>query len=259
MVTSGIRIGSPAVTSRGFGEAARARGRHDHRRSAARYRSAPAYPELRARVETSPCGSPCRNAVREVAGLSSVSMSTARLTIESIGPEHIDSLLAYHQRNEKHLARWEPSRSSDFFTRSYWSTYAAAVQDDAFPGARTASSRCCAARARSSPASTSPTSSTASFKPACSAIRSTSRTRPGLRQRSGRRDRDLVLSQFGLHRVEANYQPNNERSGRLLARWLRGRRLRARLSLHRWRLARPHPDREDSRRRAAGGESRDLM
>ena len=61
-------------------------------------------------------------------------MSTARLTIESIGPEHIDSLLAYHQRNEKHLARWEPSRSSDFFTRSYWSTYAAAVQDDAYHG-----------------------------------------------------------------------------------------------------------------------------
>jgi len=38
-------------------------------------------------------------------------MSTSRLIIESIGPEHIDALLAYHQRNEKHLARWEPARS----------------------------------------------------------------------------------------------------------------------------------------------------
>ena len=39
MVTSGIRIGSPAITSRGFDEDARARGRQDHRRSAARHRS----------------------------------------------------------------------------------------------------------------------------------------------------------------------------------------------------------------------------
>src|SRR5665213_1671224 len=69
--------------------------------------------------------------MRELAGPSSVSMTTDRLTIASIGPEHIDALLHYHKRNDKHLAHWEPARSPDFFTRGYWSTYVAAVQDDA--------------------------------------------------------------------------------------------------------------------------------
>ena len=74
--------------------------------------------------------------MREMAGLASVSMSTARLQIASVGPEHIDVLLAYHQRNEKHLEHWEPARSPDFFTRAYWSSYVARSEDALTEGPR---------------------------------------------------------------------------------------------------------------------------
>ena len=144
-------------------------------------------------------------------------MSTPRLAIESIGPEHIDLLLAYHQRNEKHLARWEPSRSSDFFTR-YWSS-AAAVQDDAYQLGARAPLRRDAARLAATVASVNVTNDRG--------VRRLSSRRAGYsvdvaHQARGYGSESVgaivtwCFRNLGLHRMEANYQRNNERSGRLL-------------------------------------------
>jgi [ribosomal protein S5]-alanine N-acetyltransferase len=155
--------------------------------------------------------------VRELAGLSSVSISTARLTIESIGPEHIDSLLAYHQRNEKHLARWEPARSTDFFTRSYWSTYAAAVQDDAYHG-RAHRFVALLRGSRQIIASINLTNIVHGVFQAGVLGYSVDVAHQG-RGYGSEAVGGIVTWAFrniGLHRVEANYQPSNERSGRLL-------------------------------------------
>jgi ribosomal-protein-alanine N-acetyltransferase len=144
-------------------------------------------------------------------------MSTARLNIESVGPEHIDTLLAYHQRNEKHLARWEPARSSDFFTRTYWSTYAAAVQDDAYHG-RAHRFVAMLRGSRQVIASINVTNIVHGVFQAGVL---------GYSVDCGHQARGYGSEAVGaivawcfrninLHRVEANYQPNNERSGRLL-------------------------------------------
>jgi ribosomal-protein-alanine N-acetyltransferase len=144
-------------------------------------------------------------------------MSTVRLNIESIGPEHIDALLAYHQRNEKHLARWEPARSSDFFTRSYWSTYAAAVQDDAYHG-RAHRFVAMLRGSRQIVASVNVTNIVHGVFQAGVLGYSVDATHQA--RGYGSETVGTIVSwcfrNIGLHRVEANYQPSNERSGRLL-------------------------------------------
>jgi ribosomal-protein-alanine N-acetyltransferase len=155
--------------------------------------------------------------LRDLAGLSSVSMTTARLSIESIGPEHIDVLLAYYDRNEKHLARWEPARSADFFTRTYWSGYAAAVQDDAYHG-RAYRFIATLRGSKQIVASVNLTNIVGGVFQCGVLGYSVDHAHQG--RGYGTEAVGGVVTwcfrNLGLHRVEANYQPNNERSGRLL-------------------------------------------
>lgn len=155
--------------------------------------------------------------MREFAGLASVSMTTKRLAIASVGPEHIDALLAYHRRNEKHLAKWEPARSPDFFSRVYWSSYVAAVQQDALAG----HAHCFVATLRSSRdiiASINVTNIVHGVFECGILGYSVDEAHQG-RGYGTEAVGEIVTWCFrtlGLHRVEANYQPSNERSGRLL-------------------------------------------
>ena len=146
-------------------------------------------------------------------------MSTPRLTIESVGPEHIDGMLAYHQRNEKHLARWEPARSTDFFTRSYWSTYAAAVQDDAYHG-RAHRFVAMLRGSRQIISSINVTNIVQGVFQAGVLGYSVDVAHQG--RGYGTEAVGAIVTwcfrNLHLHRVEANYQPSNERSGRLLRR-----------------------------------------
>jgi ribosomal-protein-alanine N-acetyltransferase len=152
-------------------------------------------------------------------GLASVAITTARLSLASVGPEHIDQLLSYHQRNEQHLGRWEPTRSPDFFTRGYWATYVAAVQDDAFAGR----AHRFVATLRGSPqlvASVNVTNIVHGVFQAGVLGYSVDFSHQG--RGYGTEVVGAVVSwcfrNAGLHRIEANYQPVNERSGKLLRR-----------------------------------------
>ena len=152
-------------------------------------------------------------------GLASVAITTSRLSLVSVAPEHIDLLLAYHQRNEQHLGRWEPTRSPDFFTRSYWSTYVAAVQDDAFAGR----AHRFVATLRGSPqliASVNVTNIVHGVFQAGVLGYSVDFSHQG--RGYGTEIVGAIVNwcfrNAGLHRIEANYQPVNERSGKLLRR-----------------------------------------
>lgn len=155
--------------------------------------------------------------MREMAGLASVSMQTGRLAIASIGPEHIDALLAYHERNEKHLGKWEPARPPDFFTRIYWSSYVAAVQDDALAG-RAHRFVAMLRDSRQIIASVNVTNVVRGVFECAILGYSVDMHHQG--RGYGKEAVGAIVnwcfSSLGLHRVEANYQPNNERSGRLL-------------------------------------------
>lgn len=155
--------------------------------------------------------------MRELVGLSSVALTTARLALSSIGPEHIDALLAYHERNEKHLGRWEPARPPDFFSRGYWSTYVAAVQDDALAGR---AHRFVATLRGSRQLVASVNVTNIVYGVFQAGVLGYSVDFAHQSRGYGTEAVGAVVGwcfkQLNLHRVEANYQPNNERSGRLL-------------------------------------------
>lgn len=155
--------------------------------------------------------------MREVAGLASVSMATPRLSIASVGPEHIDALFEYHKRNEKHLEHWEPARPPGFFTRGYWSSYVAAAQDEAFSGF---AYRFIATQrgARQIIASVNVINVVRGVFD-CAVLGYSVDYAHQSRGYGKEAVGEIVgwcFRGLGLHRVEANYQPSNERSGRLL-------------------------------------------
>ena len=46
-------------------------------------------------------------------------IATERLRLETLGPQHAHSVLAYYERNAAHLAPWEPRRPAQFSTLAY--------------------------------------------------------------------------------------------------------------------------------------------
>ena len=58
-------------------------------------------------------------------------LGTARLLVAPVAPEHAAAQLAYYQRNQVHLAPWEPVWPSDFLTLSYWESAGRRAVDDA--------------------------------------------------------------------------------------------------------------------------------
>lgn len=57
-------------------------------------------------------------------------LTTPRLRVVQLGPEHAGEQLAYHLRNRERLARFEPPRPPGFFTRDFWAWRLAQNQDD---------------------------------------------------------------------------------------------------------------------------------
>lgn len=61
-------------------------------------------------------------------------LRTDRLVIRQAGPEDIDALMAYRERNRAHLTPWEPLRDAAWETREAWEARLATARDDADAG-----------------------------------------------------------------------------------------------------------------------------
>lgn len=155
--------------------------------------------------------------LRDAADPQSGAILTPRLVISELNHEHVDALLAYHVRNEKHLAQWEPARPPDFFTRGYWSSYVTAVMDDAYSDR----AHRFVATLRSSPqviASVNLTNIVHGIFQAGVLGYSVdfAHQARGYGKEAVSAVVEWSFTKLRLHRIEANYQPMNERSGRLL-------------------------------------------
>jgi ribosomal-protein-alanine N-acetyltransferase len=143
---------------------------------------------------------------------------TERLVLRPAAARHAPALLAYHERNRAHLAPWEPRRPDDFYTLPHWEIDTAHSERVQRLGTA---------------------AQFLAFEPdgpdRIVAIVNLHQILRGVIQRAvlgysidaGYEGRGMAreavgavvafaFEKTGLHRIEANYQPTNVRSGKLL-------------------------------------------
>jgi [ribosomal protein S5]-alanine N-acetyltransferase len=137
------------------------------------------------------------------------------------GPEFAPQMVAYYQRNEEHLRPWEPSRTPEFLTIPWWeqqldNNLAEYQADRAVRLAILSNGH--------------PQLGVVGVANLSSIVRGpfqacflgygldASLEGGGYMFEALARLLDFAFDELGLHRVMANYRPENERSGRLLER-----------------------------------------
>jgi ribosomal-protein-alanine N-acetyltransferase len=143
------------------------------------------------------------------------SFATARLSLRSVRAADAEHLLAYHERNREHLRRWEPDPPPDFFSLPYWERFAGNGTEAG--GSRM---RFVAREPDSDAIVVSVNLQSIEYGVVQRAVLGYS-VDAGFEGRGYAREAvDAVIgfafATLRLHRIEANYQPANERSGRLL-------------------------------------------
>lgn len=142
-------------------------------------------------------------------------LHTARLRVHMPHPARAPEVLDYFQRNRAHLEPWEPARPSGFYSVAYWERRLAANRDEW--GVR-ASVRLFVEESARVVGSCNFTNVVGGALQACTLGYSLDARAQG----GGRMLEALtaaipfVMDALGLHRVMANYQPTNARSGALL-------------------------------------------
>ncbi len=146
-----------------------------------------------------------------------VSVRTQRLVVRPVAAEDAGELLAYHVRNREHLERWEPERPRDFETLAYWERFVTIAEHEFRSGTR--------ARFVATEASEGGIVAAVNLHAIERGV--AQRAVLGYSADARSQGRGLAREAVGavvgyafdtlrLHRLEANYQPVNERSGRLL-------------------------------------------
>jgi [ribosomal protein S5]-alanine N-acetyltransferase len=148
-------------------------------------------------------------------------IETERLLLTLGAPETAARYAAFAAENEEHLGRWEPPRPDGYFSEAYWYRRLERNRDEL---ARDASFRLSVFR-RSDP--DGPVLGHVNFSQivrgaaqSCSLGYSLDRrcVGRGMMTEALAGALPFVFGQLALHRVQANYIPINERSGRVLRR-----------------------------------------
>ncbi len=145
------------------------------------------------------------------------SMRTSRLVVRLVAAGDAMALLAYHARNRRHLTPWEPERPGDFETPAYWERFVAHCLREAQAGTQ--------ARFVATWPDTSDIIAAVNLHgiergvAECAVLGysvDTAAEGRGLAREAVAAVVTYAFDVLRLHRIEANYQPLNERSGRLL-------------------------------------------
>lgn len=146
---------------------------------------------------------------------------TPRLELVLAGPEFAGRMVDYYRRNAKHLEPWEPRRSPEFLNVGWWRRQLEAnvAEYRADRGARMVLVLRGDPEARVVGVANLANLVRGAFQ-ACHLGYSIDHELEGQGYMSEALEELLrwAFEGLGLHRVMANYRPENERSGRLLAR-----------------------------------------
>jgi len=146
-------------------------------------------------------------------------IQTTRLVVRLVEPDDVDEAIAYDRRNAENFAMWAPTPSADPFDRDkrrerIARRRAEADADTGYGFIATLRDDPCIV------AGISLNQVTRLAFQACHLGYSVDREHEGkgLASEAVRAVVDFAFETLGLHRIMANYQPTNERSGRLLRR-----------------------------------------
>jgi [ribosomal protein S5]-alanine N-acetyltransferase len=152
--------------------------------------------------------------------VSRMRLETERLLLEPIEPGRAAAMADFQSRNRDHIGPWDPSRPPDFYTEAGWVDRIASLLDEENAGR---SRRwCCVPKAGPDliVATVNLTEIVRGPLQACFlgyAI-DAKYERTGLMSEAVRAAVNHGFDTLRLHRIGANYVPENERSGRLLKR-----------------------------------------
>ena len=147
-------------------------------------------------------------------------LTTERLRLTVPDRASARAVLDYFERNRSHLEAWSPPAPDDFYTLDFWIRRAAIARDELAAGR----SLRLLVRPRHEPARVIGTCNyTEVIRGGFQACLlgyglDQHQVGKGLMEEALRRSLDFVFTEFGLHRVMANYMPINQRSGALLRR-----------------------------------------
>lgn len=147
-------------------------------------------------------------------------LNTTRLSVEHMAPGHAEQLAEFFRRNDRHLAPWDPPRPAGILQPGFWRTESARAVHDYEDGAVVRwvlrprdVTDLVIGRINYTQIARGPFQS-------CMlgyAIDAAYEGR-GLMREALEATIEHVFSVLRLHRIQANYVPENERSGNLLAR-----------------------------------------
>ncbi len=146
-------------------------------------------------------------------------IETERLFLRLPAPEEADVMTAYRVENREHLAPWEPQRSPEFYTVSYWEKQIRHMHAELFQGHSLRLSMFLKEKPRG------PVIGVINFTQVMRGVFQSCYLGYGIDHRYEGRGcmyeglkaaLEYVFTHFEMHRIQANYMPRNERSGRLL-------------------------------------------
>lgn len=149
----------------------------------------------------------------------SLQLETERLVLFVPGPDDAERLLDYALRNRAHLRRWEPQRGHDYWTLDHWRRQIEAMRQEAGRGEgfRTALA---ARREPDGPilgvANLSQIVRGAFHSAMLGYSIDAEHEGTGLMREALGALALFAFEELGLHRLQANYRPENVRSGRVL-------------------------------------------
>jgi ribosomal-protein-alanine N-acetyltransferase len=146
-------------------------------------------------------------------------INTQRCHLRLLEPHQAELMLQFRQANREHLARWEPRRSSEFFTAPFWEIQLRIALKDF----RLGQSLCLVIL---DPAEQEVmgvcnyTNMVRGTFQSCHLGYALSHRYEGqgIMREALQGSLDYVFNELRLHRVMANYLPHNDRSGELLKR-----------------------------------------
>jgi ribosomal-protein-alanine N-acetyltransferase len=148
---------------------------------------------------------------------------TARLIVRLAAPEDAGAITRYYRDHQAFLQPWEPTRPGDFFTEAYWRRQAAYARDE-FWADRSCRLFLFLPRQDGQTVRVIGSANFVHFvrgvSHSCTLGYSLGQAEQGHGYMSEalRAALAYVFDELDMHRIQANYIPRNERSGRLLRR-----------------------------------------